>query len=68
MKNECDRSLLQLEPDVLAALEVIGPYWQVRANEVLRQIYVENMRLVADGLDSFEIPAFVSRKPSLKPD
>jgi hypothetical protein len=58
MKKEDDRGLLRLEPDVLSALEKIGPYWQVQANEVLRQVFVSDLRM-----DEFELPAFARRNP-----
>lgn len=58
MANEDDRALLRLDPDVLAALEVIGPYWPIQANEVLRQVFVESLRS-----DEFDVPAFARPTP-----
>jgi hypothetical protein len=51
MKNEENPALLRLDPDVLTALEVIGPYWDVQANEVLRQVFVSKLRW-----EQFEVP------------
>lgn len=58
MSNEDDCALLRLDPDVLAALEVTGPYWPIQANEVVRQVFVSNLRS-----NEFEISAFVQPQP-----
>lgn len=66
--TEDDQSpTLRLDPDVLAALEATGPGWQALANTALRKAFVEKVaNASSSGLDLFESPAMLRRKPADK--
>lgn len=67
MTRDDDSTALRLDPDVLAALEATGPNWQALANTALRKAFVEKVATdPSSGLDLFEIPAMLRRKPADK--